>query len=120
MNGIGKIYRNGEYIMPKEKRFEAMSLTIPFSIKKLDMYEVSNTFNENITKVYDYLADGKTVAAEVPNEDEMYKIYKDGNDIFVIEAEVRGETLKLEPMELINWLYAKIPFIPVIGIDGTR
>lgn len=107
--------------MPNKKRFESLNLTVPFTIQLLDMYEITDIYARHITLVYDYIVENKEVSIEVPNEDKVYKVFQISRDeFFVGEYAGNSEDEVLGPIELVNWLFAKAPFISMVGYSTAK
>lgn len=104
--------------MPSTKRFEAYTLSIPMELKHIDMYEMSKQFYQNIENVYKYLDEDKKVSVEVPNDETLYRIEKEGSEHFKITDQSARIHQILEPIEFVNWLFAKAPFIAMVGYSN--
>lgn len=111
--------------MPKEPRFKSLDIKqFPFKEVKINMYEAANIFNNNIHLVLTYLEQSKIVVVEAPHFDTVYKIYKGINpnnneDLFAIEDAAINFYDTKEPMDFLNWLYEKAPFISMVGYENN-
>lgn len=107
--------------MPNKKRFEAMSLSVPFNVEYLDMYEAAELTLGIIKRIFDLLVEGARVTVEVSENDEsdLYEISKESEDVFVLHSRITDKTERLKPIEFYNWVFANAPFIPAVGQDNS-
>lgn len=96
-----------------------MTLTIPFETIKLDMFEVSETWNKNINQILKFIVEKGNCTFEVPHDDTIYRVRKKNEDVFIVQAD-HGDTpgvteTDYEPIDFLNWIYAKAPYIAMVG-----
>jgi hypothetical protein len=109
--------------MPDTKQFEAYTIQDMIFGGKPGLYsmrEVSKQFYERIEHIYNYLIEGKTAAIEVPLEDRFYYLKRIDSSTYQLTG-VGGkpaESTQLDAIETVNWLFAKAPFISVVGISN--
>ena len=88
------------------------------------MLETANIFNNNIHQVLNYLVQGKIVIFEAPHFETTYKIHKgiepnEKEDLFAIEDMALNFFITKEPIDFLNWLYEKAPFISMVGYENN-
>jgi hypothetical protein len=110
--------------MPNTKQFEAFDINdLIFGsqeVKKLSMIEISQVFFLKINEIYNYLEEGKMASIEIPEEDMVATITKIDSNHFVLVR--KGfEPINLTHMtaiELVNWIFAKAPFMALVGYSN--
>jgi hypothetical protein len=110
--------------MPNTKQFEAFDINdLIFGsgeIKYLDMFELSDQFFVKIKEILKYLSEEKVASIEIPNEDCLYNIKKVSSELFLIKMNSVAEVdiLQVNGIELVNWLFAKAPFMAMVGYSN--
>jgi hypothetical protein len=112
--------------MPNNKQFEAIDVQ-DFIFGKdnpiyLSMVEISKEYFKHIEMTYSYLEEKKVVSIEVPNEDCVYYLerIKDDGSLFRLTKNFDGPSIMqmLDGIETVNWLFAKVPFISLVGYSN--
>lgn len=110
--------------MPRTKQFEAVDINdLIFNggkKKYLDMYEISEQFYSHITQIYKFLEEDKTVTFEVPAEDCLYHIKKIHPGFFELRKSTSEPDARscYTAIELVNFVFAKAPFIAMVGYSN--
>lgn len=110
--------------MPNTKQFEAIDLMDffcnPGKKTKISMVEFSEVAYKHIEAVYEFLDDDKIVTIEVPEEDCFYHLKRKSSSVFLLTYVGENEILpkELSAIETVNWLFAKAPFISMIGYSN--
>ena len=97
-----------------------MSLEVPFRLLKIDMFEMSKLWNRQIEQILTYLTEGKVVVFETPNFETTYRIYYEeiGDSFVICDMDKAIDTYKT-PIDFINWIYEKAPYIAMVGYENV-
>lgn len=106
--------------MPSVKQFEYMSLSTPFSIGHMNMYEMAEHSYKQIIQLFEMIESEKEqdyyASVEIPNDDDHWYIFKKGNKFILENGRTDGsENMELEPIDFYNWCFAKAPYFGMIG-----
>lgn len=106
--------------MPSRKQFESLSLEVPFSIKYLDMFEISDIFFNSIKSVLKYVDENKIACFETGTDNAVYHIMRTDETITVKkQCENNFSVFAYSGIDFINWLFQIAPFISMVGISNT-
>ena len=112
--------------MPSRKQFPTLSLTVPFSVESLDMFQLTDIINNHIKTVLEYVDQDKKVVFEIIDSEQLVTIKKNDQIITTRLINYEGENKKIteiefdKGMDFIRWLYKIAPFIQVVGISNTN
>lgn len=112
--------------MPKVKQFEAIDINdLIFGSGEsmyLSMEEITEAFITHIHQVYKFLDQGRTVSIEMPIEECFYYLKKvsENDDDFKLTkmSSEPTHTEHLDGIGTVNWLFAKAPFISLVGYSN--
>lgn len=110
--------------MPNTKQFEAFDINDMLfgsgEMKMLSMVEMSEVFFAKITEIYNYLDEDKMVSIEIPEEDALATITRiNSNQFFLaIKSNEPISGKHLTAIELVNWIFAKAPFMAMVGYSN--
>lgn len=110
--------------MPSTKQFEYMTLTIPFEINHMDMYEMAEHHANQIKQLFKTIEKEKKenyyATVEIPNDDDHWHIWKEEGRFIFKNARNDGSPGKnLSPIEFYNWCFEKAPFFGMVGIGSN-